>query len=307
MISIIIPSFNAAEITLGNLSILRQIASGRSDIEIIVVDDGSTEDNFQKIKRQEDKLLRLVRHASNRGRSAARNSGAKAAKGDFLLFIDCDCFPESEAFVDAHLRTLEKGADVSLGPVSRHGNDFWAHHQEMAAEKRRKAFFSGKPFSMTSANLFMRRSWFLEIGGFDESYRGYGFEDRDFLLRLSQAGARIAYTPEALVFHDTELALSMLIHKMNEAGRTTAPLFRKKHPEAYRQLGYARLDTQLYPWLIPFVWLIAPLLRRLSPFITSVLEFVPLPLASMIVRALSASAFMEGSLQSRKTSASSFR
>ncbi len=297
MITIVIPVFNAAPAASKLVCQLDGLCEKTgTDLELVLVDDGSKPEEYERLRALDSPRLVLLRHPSNRGRSAARNTGAAAARGKRLLFLDSDCLPATDDFLSRHVDTLEQGADVSLGPVLSRGNGFWHRYQRRAMARRARQFDAGMVFAMTSANLMVKRHWFLRVGGFDEGYRGYGFEDRDLLLRLEAAGARHAYTPDAGVYHEDELTLSAVVRKMAASGRSTSLRFRSRYHQAYRDLGYAALDVSLRPWLAPAAWLGGMAVERMAPWLESWLERLPFAVAAALVKAMGALAFMRGTL-----------
>jgi len=91
MVSVIVPAYNAARTLGACLEALGQQTMPREQYEIILVDDGSTDDTAQIAGRYAGvKVLKLAR---NRGAAAARNAGIAAAQGELLLFTDADCIP----------------------------------------------------------------------------------------------------------------------------------------------------------------------------------------------------------------------
>lgn len=297
MISIIIPTFNAALAASRLVCHLDGLSDKAGvDFEIVLVDDGSKPEEYERLQALDSTRLVLLRNRTNRGRSSACNTGATAARGERLLFLDSDCLPATDDFLSMHMDTLNRGADVSLGPVLTRGNGFWSRYQRQAMVRRMRQFAAGKVFSMTSANMMVKRDWFLRVGGFDEGYRGYGFEDRDLLLRLKAAGARLVYTPEAGVYHEDELILAAVVRKMEAAGRSTAPRFRSSHRQAYEDLGYAALDVSIRPWLIPIAWLGGMVVERTVPYLDPWLARLPFTVATPIVKVVGALAFMRGTL-----------
>ena len=297
MITVVIPAFNAAPAASKLVCHLNTLGEKTgTELEIVVVNDGSKLEEYERLQALDSPRMVLLRHPSNRGRSAACNTGAAAAKGERLLFLDSDCLPATDDFLSRHVDTLNRGADVSLGPVLTRGNGFWARYQRRAMARRARQFTAGMVFTMTSANMMVKRDWFLRVGGFDEGYQGYGFEDRDLLLRLQAAGARLAYTPDGGVYHEDELTLPAVVRKMAASGRSTAPRFRSRHHQAYRDLGYAALDVSLRPWLAPAAWLGGMAVERMAPWLESWLESLPFVLAAALVKAMGALAFMRGTL-----------
>ena len=106
-ISVIIPTFNAALLIERALrSIMSQ--NGRHDVEIIIIDDCSTDDTLTVIEKLAIPSLRILRQDSNSGPAAARNRGLNAATGNYCAFLDGDDFwepdflNETTAFLDSH-------------------------------------------------------------------------------------------------------------------------------------------------------------------------------------------------------------
>ena len=86
LISVIIPTFNRAHcIEKAILSIFKQ---KYTNFEIIIVNDGSTDDTLEIISSLQDKRLRLICHERNKGLAVARNTGINNAKGEFITFLD---------------------------------------------------------------------------------------------------------------------------------------------------------------------------------------------------------------------------
>jgi glycosyltransferase involved in cell wall biosynthesis len=253
-ISIIIPTYNPGqELDACLASLFAQDAS--ADTEIIVVDDGSS----HPIEIDPDsKQLRLLRLPRNLGRAAARNAGAGATNAALLLFLDSDCVPDSPHWVQAHVNALAAGAIAASGPLHGEIPGFRDRYQREASARRRAQHAEGNEYAGTTANLSVRADVFAQAGGFDEAYMGYGFEDRDLLLRLAALG-RIAWI-DAPVRHMDVLRLAGIRAKFVDAGGMPAKLFQARHPAAYARLGHARLDAGLHPLLRP----LAPLAGALA-------------------------------------------
>ncbi|NUS13175.1 MAG: glycosyltransferase [Streptomyces sp.] len=226
MLSIIIPTYNQADcldLTLGSLA--RQTA-GRDRFEVVVVDDASVQDVHAVARRHEGALsLRYVRHAANRGRSAARNSGAAAARGDRLLLMDADSYAAPD-LVERHLRepgdsgpevvygrriepswgtfaTLRQGVlpgEDDLLPMEGDHRDL-PQSDPAAFDVYRR---TGWMFGFTH-NLSLPRDLYEQVGGFDESFVQWGYEDTDFTYRIYRHFGRdsgcFRYEPAAVCYH----------------------------------------------------------------------------------------------------------
>jgi GT2 family glycosyltransferase len=250
LISLVVPCFNGGEEALATV-----LAAGKLPrppgfkLEAIIVDDASTDGSTTMLAGQLPAWARLVQAPVNLGRGGAINLGASGARGTLLLVLDCDCVPSDDAFLLAHMATIEN-VDASIGDIRGHAEGFWGRYQSEAAHRRGNATADGLDgvLGLTTANIMLRATAFRAVGGFDPRYRRYGFEDRDLLLRLHTSGARLKHTPAAVVDHADNLDLPGICRKLRECGRYSAPLFRGDHPQLYARLGYGALDATLHPF-----------------------------------------------------------
>lgn len=263
--------------------------------EIIVVDDGSGEDTAMDLVLAVGKRARVIALPYNVGRSAARNAGAAEASAPFVLFLDCDCIPANTSFVRAHLSAWDERTVASIGHVVGTGRGFWHLYQTASSHRRQRQHAAGIRYAGSSQNLMVRRSVFEACGGFDTTYRGYGFEDRDLQLRLLAHG-EIRWAGDATIQHMDELCMADVARKLAEAGGVSAPTFRALHPEAYRSLGYSSLDAWLHPWLRLPAKLAALTVPTFARGLDRLLgmPWFPYPISSLLVRALSAASYLSG-------------
>lgn len=296
VISILVPTRNAVARTAATCKAFLAAADATGhDVEIVVVDDESTPDAWYALQRLASDRIRVVRNPRNLGRSGTVNRAASLARGNRLLIVDCDCPPAAPDFFARHAEVLHAGADASVGRLLRRKNDFWGRYQDRAVARREAQFARGMPYAFTSQNVLIDTTWFRHIGGFDEGYAQYGFEDRDFFIRLAAAGARIAYSPEAGVIHDDEhIGLPSVARKMRDAGKFTSTYFARTHPGPYRQLGYGALDVRVRPWLWPIAKIAGPLAVWLAPAIERLLGRIPFGIARWIASATTAGSYLYG-------------
>jgi glycosyltransferase involved in cell wall biosynthesis len=264
-------------------------------LEIVLVDDGSDDDTPGQLASLSASEASVLRLATNQGRSAARNAGAKSATGEMLVFMDSDCQPMGADFLSAHLAALSSGAIASTGVVTGDGAGFWERYQREASWRRERQHQVGMQYAGSSQNLAVRKAAFDQVGGFDEGYRQYGFEDRDLLVRLAVLG-RIAWTRDAVVRHLDALSLVQVSRKMAEAGEHSSPRFAALHPDAYRALGYARLDARRRPWLRllarPLDAILVPLSRLLDGLLAE--PALPYALKAMLVQLVTGASYLAG-------------
>jgi GT2 family glycosyltransferase len=296
-ISAVLPCFNDGDHALAAAAALVALPRpAGATLEVIVVDDASTDDSATRLAAALPPAARLLRAPRNLGRGGAINLGAAAARGEALLVLDADCLPASDALLLAHAAALEQGADASVGGIDNDAPGFWGRYQARAAARRERGARGDGVTGMTTANTLLRMDAFRRAGGFDERYRHYGFEDRDLLLRLQGAGARLRFNAEARVRHEGALDLPGIARKLRACGRHSAALFRERHPVAYRRLGYAAVDARLHPLrgalLAPLAALLLPRAAALERLLQR--EGLPFALRAALARGVTALAYGAG-------------
>jgi glycosyltransferase involved in cell wall biosynthesis len=192
-ISIVIPAFNN-QATLG-MCLDGLLAQATGDVEIIVVDDGST-DTTRAIA--ESKGVRVLSQ-SNQGAAAARNAGARQATGEILMFIDGDCVPERN-WIQAMLAPFANSEIVgACGMKQTQQSSFMPRFIQLEFDYRyeneRKLPYIDFVDSGTAA---YRREVFLQNGGFDTLLSDA--EDTDLSYRLSARGYKMAFAGAAIVY-----------------------------------------------------------------------------------------------------------
>jgi len=200
-LSVVVPAFNEER---GLEKCLRSVlAAAVEDSEIILVDDGSTDDT-RKVVRDlavEDSRVRLLRHAegANRGVAATRNLGLAEARGTYIAFLDADDYCEATRFAVC-LPLLESSADLDgvLVPVQVHFDDtndggardflpaILDHDPSIASDAFAIATLTGRSGFHISNLLF--RSGLLNRSGVFDPRRKLGEEDLDLWLRMALAG-----------------------------------------------------------------------------------------------------------------------
>ena len=196
MISIVIPVHNERQRLDRCLAALRG-QSVQPELEIVVVDDGSTDGGVDDLERTG---VRLVRQA-NQGPAAARNTGAASARGDILLFIDADCVADAH-WLREMLRPFEDDEVVAVkgayrtrqpGLVPRFVQIEFEHRYRRLRDSRRVDF-------LASYSVGFRRRYFLDIGGFRADL--IMNEDVELAYRISRSGGMIVFNRKAIVYHE---------------------------------------------------------------------------------------------------------
>lgn len=198
-LSIVIPVYNW-DITplLTRLATEIEESSLETRVEVTVLDDCSTDAalrsrNEEFLSRQPKGYLKYGALQRNTGRAVIRNLLAAGASGEFLLFLDCDVLPDREDFVRSYLaRAEERSYDVVCGGISYrtrilHGREF-DYHAYLGNKKEVKAAADRNqaPWRhILTSNIMVRKSVF-QATPFDERFTGYGYEDIEWGVRLSQ-------------------------------------------------------------------------------------------------------------------------
>ncbi|HFV3626144.1 TPA: glycosyltransferase family 2 protein [Streptococcus pneumoniae] len=178
-------------------------------IQIIVVDDGSTEDISDYIYSLGKHNIRCIVNTENKGRAFARNIGAKEASSDKLVFCDADRIPGSN-FIEEHLKKIQRGVvtvgvlkEVYFTEIEKNKDKIFEivksdgrFSRETQYSKIINVLFdenqiSNSPiswFCTMSANLGITKFDFSKVGGFDENFTDWGFEHFELGYRLIQNG-----------------------------------------------------------------------------------------------------------------------
>lgn len=211
-VAVIVASYNALENTKRCVGSLRAAATDRHPLTIIAIDNGSTDGSAEWLAEQSD--LVTVFNDANHGAPRARNQGLRLVPEgtDWIAFLDNDVVvPEGwlnralyHGAVDAHVGSIALCANrASKHQVVPYGgaddidsiNAFAKAHA--AAHSR-----SGEDATLfTSLAVLVRKTVMDEIGGFDETFSPWGFEDDDLSLRIRLSGYRNRVAKDSFVFH----------------------------------------------------------------------------------------------------------
>jgi GT2 family glycosyltransferase len=237
---VVIPTFNDASNLRRALASLAPQSLEPSAYEVLVVDDGSTDQTPAIVAAAGAGRMRVrgVRLDRNRGRSAARNAGIHAAQAPLIVFVDSDVLVRAD-FLRRHL-AIHRSAGrpvVGRGPVVV---------VSTPTIPQRTPLIRISPAYLDTANASAPRQAVVDAGLFDEGFRVYGWEDFDLGLRLQALGVPRVYDPEAVAFHvqlpPTAESLDQHLLKEEERARTALYLLRK-HPG--RQTRMLIQDTAL--------------------------------------------------------------
>jgi len=204
--SVIVPVYNGAATIEPCLDALAQQSSSPECYEIIVVDDGST-DNTSQVVTQWGKRHPQIRcqqlRQSNTGPAAARNRGAQVAQGSLLLFTDADCRP-CTTWIETFAQVFAADATISaaMGTYAGDQQTPAASFAQLEFEERYVGMQARATIDLVATySAAFRRDVFLKEEGFDPSFPKANNEDVEFSYRLSQRGYRMVFVPAAAVAH----------------------------------------------------------------------------------------------------------
>jgi lipopolysaccharide/colanic/teichoic acid biosynthesis glycosyltransferase/glycosyltransferase involved in cell wall biosynthesis len=198
-VSVVVPAYNAAGTIDLCLDALADQTFPREDYEIIVVDDGSTDDTRARVGAHAGVQLVTQDHA---GPAAARNLGAQRAMGDILLFTDADCAPARDWIERMCAAFDDKGTVGVKGAYVTRQQEIVARFAQLEYEAKydRMAQHRFIDFIDTYAAGY-RRDVFLANGGFDPIFPHASVEDQEFSFRLARQGLKMVFIQDALVYH----------------------------------------------------------------------------------------------------------
>lgn len=238
MFSIVIPAFNRA--TLVPRAVASVLAQTFGELELIVVDDGSTDDTVDQLQQFDDPRMRVIKQ-SNQGRSTARNVGAAAATGDYLLFLDSD----DEAAPEWLNQLFQTGAaeQADLVCCGARWLNATGECERITEPGSLGAFYHGLSMQIRGGTFAVRREHFTHCGGYTDGLELA--EQTDLALRFADAAKadswRIENTPAPLVtIHNYGGSFRSQANELPD----TIELLIERHPERFA--NHPRKRTQYY-------------------------------------------------------------
>jgi len=248
LLSVVVPTYDRRGILERTLPFLLDQTAHRRDYEIVVVVDGSRDGTLEMLRARRDEPGFRIVVQENRGLAAARNRGAREARGEVLLFLDDDMIASRDLLAvhrGEHSRPGERVVFGALGLAEgprrsflKEGVEIWGREMDarLSAPGRRFRFDD-----CHFGNASMSRELLLRAGGFDESFLRFGNEDYDLGWRLIQSGAEMRYSPGARARQIYDKDLFRWLRDCYCVGRADVALARK-HPSLAADLRLSRRE-----------------------------------------------------------------
>ena len=255
-LSIIIPNYNGAHLLQRCLS---SVASSKANLEeVLVVDDAGTDGSVEMLREQFTQV-RVIARETNGGFSVAVNEGIRSTSGEFVVLLNSDV-EVTPGFLDTIMPLFQDETVFAVSPrillPSRGGMDegaktgAWYHGMFYADQRQGVTEVTPILYTAGSATVY-RRSMLEALGGFDEAYSPYYWEDTDLGFRAWKRGWRSLYQPLSTVHHGHSASISrMNVRRTNSIKARNSLFFIWRNIEDEGLLRQHRL------------WLPAVLLKR---------------------------------------------
>jgi glycosyltransferase involved in cell wall biosynthesis len=297
-ISVIIPAKNAQNTLDDCLKAVMSQDNFRieKDYEIIVVDDGSTDDT----RKIAERVGVYVISQENKGPASARNSGVNLARGEIIAFTDADCIPARDWLVKltsvfsdpqvAGVRGVYATTEKKI--ISRFVQAEYAFKYERTKKYKVIDFID-------TYSAAYRRQIFVDNAGFNEIFPVPSVEDQELSFRLSTKGFKLVFKPDAIVYHQHDATIWEYIHRKYLIGYWKAIMLKwmpkKVYGDSHTPLSqrfeilfftgiiFSIFLTFIQPeWGMVLIVLGAFFILSITPFLSFILRYDPL-LAAVIL------------------------
>jgi GT2 family glycosyltransferase len=256
-VTVVVPTFRRPDALDVTLTSLAAVEHPTDRLEVIVVDDGSGDETPEVVSSHPG--VTFVRQ-ENSGAAAARNRGARVARGDFVLFVDDDIVVETSHLVRhlavhaRHPRALING-EWEFAPATMaalQATPFGRYRLALEEEFRRAAPVEAlndgcfRCDVIPSQDLSLSRELFWEIGGFDEDFPAAGAEDQEFSLRARDAGCVLLRDPSIRLLHNDSRVTLEAFCRREERSAGTVPYLARRFPDAQAAVSYAQASGPVH-------------------------------------------------------------
>ncbi len=244
--SVIVVSYNRAFLL--SCCVEKLLGQSVEDYELIVVDDGSTDETKELMSEIDDPRLIYLRNRKNMGQPTSRNRGIKRARGDVIIFVDSDVLVDMN-FVRDHLRLHERNDRLIVQGMVRHIKNP-RNYGELNLRIDGLCLVG-----LVTQNVSVKKKWIVGVGGLDESFGTVmGYEDIELGRRLKDIGLKTAYAWRSCVGwhvdgYETDERLKSVFSKAYMFGKNAvmfSEMYGKRVAMRHLKKNYVFLITHLF-------------------------------------------------------------
>ena len=242
-ISVVVCSYNGSRTIRDTCEGLQNLEY--PNFEVIVVDDGSTDDTASIAIEAGFRVISTV----NRGLSSARNTGMEAATGEIVAYIDDDAYPDPQwlTYIAATFLKAERGSLAGVGGpnIAPPDDGQIADCVTRSPGGPAHVLLSDQTAEhIPGCNMAFLKSCLQAIGGFDPQFRVAG-DDVDICWRLQKHGWALGFSPAAVVWHHRRNSVRNYFRQQKGYGKAEAMLERK-WPDKYNAAGHLVWSGRIY-------------------------------------------------------------
>ncbi len=217
-VAIIIPSFNAS-ILLKNVINTIIITTNFSNYEIIVVDDGSTDDSVEML-RESFPFVKIVRNSRNSGFPISVNKGIYEVYADYYFILNNDVLIMSKNWLNELLKEMNR--DLLIGMIGvtienvfdvKFSENTYKQYLKLWAKKENSRIFSNYVSNLGAAAILIRREALKSVGLFDEGFSPGYYEDEDLCMRMLKKKWKLCLLKGIKMLHFTSSTFSKVYTK----------------------------------------------------------------------------------------------
>ena len=247
--SVVIPNYNGKILLEKNLpEVFKAFKSG----EIIVVDDGSTDGSI-KYLREHYPQVKLIEKVTNSGFATAVNLGVKAANGELVMLLNSDAVPNADCLKYAlpHFRDKSVFAvgcldkSIESGQIIERGRGIGKFEHGFLVHRRGEVNKADTLWASGGSSIFHKDTW-EKLGGMDEIYNPFYWEDIDLSYRAQKAGFKIVFEPKSRIVH-RHLDGSIKAHYSHEQVKEIA--YRNQFIFVWENITYPSFLREHWLWL----------------------------------------------------------
>lgn len=277
-VSVIIPTYNNKDVLKKTLESLCRQLYPKDKYEIIIIDDGSTDDTKKIIEEHQIKCNCDLEYffQQNKGPSSARNFGISKARGSIIAFIDSDCIA-TNTWVEEITKGYDNDRVAGVGgmtkamPTNSKISQYCAYIKMNEMPKINK---NGIVYLITG-NASFRKDCLEEVKGFDERYAFPGGEDPDLCYRLRQKGYMFQFNRNAVVYNPHKKSLKDLIRTYFNYGKGESFLMLR------RLSNWDLVSITGVKWFIYFLKTILKMILMFIANLKVLFRFIKIPFSAL--------------------------